>query len=268
MIGVPTEGIIRIEWAAHRYGQIIPINWQMGDFTISYSPDHSPSVEAVGFSIDDAYNVIIKHAINQRVEWLLTIEDDVLVPHDLFLKIAQYMEEKKYPIVSGLYYSKGNPSEPLIFRGRGNGVFKDWEMGDKVFCDGIPFGCMLVHMSILKHLYEVSPEYTAPNGDKVKKVIETPRKKYIDPETKAYMTQVGTQDLYFCDRLIKDNIFEKTGWDLIANQKYPFLCDTSIYCGHIDRQTGVVYPDASLNNLKKHTNLMDANSFIGASKRI
>lgn len=242
MIGVPTEGLIRIEWAAHRYGQIMPINWSLGDFTVSYSPEQFPTMTAVGFSIDDAYNVIIKHAITQDVEWLLCIEDDVLIPHDLFLKIAQYIDDCKYPIVSGLYYSKGQPSEPLIFRGRGNGCFRDWKQDDKVWCDGIPFGCMLVHMSILKYMWDNSPEYTAANGEKVNKVIETPRKKYIDPETHAYMTQVGTQDLYWCDRIIKEDILNKTGWDLIANQKYPFLCDTSIFCKHIDRHTGKQYP--------------------------
>lgn len=242
MLGIATEGLVRIEWAAHRYGQIIPINWQMADFSITYSPEQFTTAHAVGFGIDDAYNAIIQQALNKGVEWLLIVEDDVLVPHDLFLKMNGYMTESKTPVVSGLYYSKGIPSVPLVFRGRGNGAFRDWKRGDKVWCDGIPFGCLLVHMSILKYMWENSETYNAPNGTKLKRVIETPRKKFFDPETKEYMVQVGTQDLYWCDRIMKEDIFAKTGWDSIANQKFPFLCDTDIFCKHIDRQTGRQYP--------------------------
>lgn len=242
LVGVATEGWIRYEWAAHRYSQIIPLNWQCSDLTVSFSREPFISATVIGFGIDDAYNVIIRHAIKSDVEWLLFIEDDVLIPHNLLIKCSQYMEDGKVPIVSGLYYSKGDPSYPLIFRGRGTGTFIDWKKGDKVWCDGVPFGCLLTHMSVFRYLWENSPEYKLPNGQMTKKIIETPRKMSFDPETLAYNVKVGTQDLYWCDRLIEEDIFAKTGWDSIANQKYPFLCDTDIFCEHIDRQTGRRYP--------------------------
>src|SRR6185295_16715837 len=41
LIGVPTLGLIRIEWDVHRRGQTIPINWQVGEITANHMP---PSV--------------------------------------------------------------------------------------------------------------------------------------------------------------------------------------------------------------------------------
>ncbi len=55
-------------------------------------------------------------------------------------------------VVSGLYFSKGVPSWPLIFRGRGNGAFLNFRIGDRVWCDGIPTGFLLVHMSVIRWL--------------------------------------------------------------------------------------------------------------------
>lgn len=242
LVGVATEGWIRFEWAAHRFGQIIPINWQCADYSISFNREPYITATAVGFNIDDAYNSIIKQAVEKDVEWIVFVEDDVLIPPDLMLRLAEYIDDGKVPIVSGLYYSKGVPSEPLIFRGRGNGCYTNWKRGDKVWCDGIPFGCLLVHMSIFRYMWDNSEGYMMPNGDRSRKVIQTPRRKFFDPELKSYITEIGTQDLYWCDRIIKEEVFSKTGWDTLANQKYPFLCDTNIFCEHIDRQTGRRFP--------------------------
>lgn len=232
LISVPTEGWIRFEWAHHRYGQVIPINWEAAGFDLSYV--------AMGYSIEDAYNIIVKKAIELDVEWLITIEDDVLIPQDCFLRFSKYIEDGKIPIVSGLYFSKGNPSEPLLFRGRGNGCFKKWELGEIVWVDGLPMGCLLIHMSILKWCWDNSEKYRVPTGEEVSKVFETPRKVFM--ENGVFMRQEGTQDLFFFDRIMKEDVLRKTGWRGVARRKYPFLSDTKIFCRHIDRNTGRQYP--------------------------
>lgn len=234
MISTPTEGWIRYEWAHARFGQVVPVNWEAGGFDICYA--------TIGYSVEDAYNVITEQVIKQDCEWLVVIEDDVIIPHDLFIKFGEYMNKGDIPIVSGLYYTKGNPSEPLIFRGRGNGVFLDWKRGNKVWADGIPMGCFLIHTSILKYMSDHSEEYKLPDGVIAKRVFETPRKIIID-KNGAYHRQEGTQDLTFCDRVMKEKVLKKTGFTKVAHKKYPFLCDTSIFCKHIDRGSGRQYPD-------------------------
>ena len=234
LVSTATEGWIRYEWSHARHSQVIPINWEASGFDLQFT--------AMGYSIDDAYNLITKQALDIGVDWLLIIEDDVLIPFDCFVKMAEHMNDNKVPIVSGVYFTKAIPSEPLIFRGRGNGPFTNWKWGQRVWCDGLPMGCLLIHTSILKWFWDNSEHYKVPTGEEVSRVFITPRKIFLDPETMVINRQEGTQDLYFFDRLINEGILKKAGWPDINRKKYPLLCDTSIVCKHIDRATGRQYP--------------------------
>jgi hypothetical protein len=240
LVAVATEGWVRYEWAHARYGQVTPINWEAQGFDIACY--RSNAYSAIGYSIDDAYNLIVKKALEVKVDWLIIIEDDVVVPNDLFIKFGRYMDAKEFPVVSGLYYTKSEPSEPLIFRGRGNGPFRKWKPGQKVFCDGLPMGCLLIHTSILKWFWENTKDvYQTVDGQTIRRVFETPRKLFYDPEKGGYERQEGTQDLYFFDRMIENDVLKKTGWDKVARRKWPLLCDTGILCKHVCRNTGRMY---------------------------
>lgn len=234
LIATPTEGWVRYEWAHARYAQVIPMNWEAGGFAIAYT--------TIGYNIDDAYNAICKHAIDKDVDWLITIEDDVILPPDCFSKFYAYQDKGDIPVVSGLYYLKASPTLPLIFRGRGTSAYTGFKVGDKVWCDGLPMGCLMIHMSLVKWMWEHTEEYTAIDGAKLRRVFHTPRKCFLDPEVGGYNTQNGTQDLFFFDRLIENDVFAKCGWKKIAKKEYPLLCDTSIFCRHIDRNSGRQYP--------------------------
>jgi hypothetical protein len=115
-------------------------------------------------------------------------------------------------------------------------------MGQKIWVDGLPMGCLLLHTSLLKWFWDNCEEYEVTTGEKVRRIFETPRKIFIDPVNNYFETKSGTQDLYFFDRIIDNDVLKKTGWKDIARRKYPFLCDTSILCRHIDRNSGKQYP--------------------------
>lgn len=232
LVATPTRGSVRIEWCHHRYGQVIPVNWEASNFDLN--------TFALGYWIDDAYNLIVNHALGLGVEWVLFIEDDVLIPFDTFKRMAQYMEDGSIPVVSGLYSAKSNPPEPLLFRGRGNGCFKDWTLGDKVWVDGVPMGCLLVHMSIFKWMADHVESYKLPSGETVAKIFITPRFIDWDKKTLTYRRMEGTQDLYFFDRLMQQDVLKKCGFSM-PDEQYQFLCDTEIQCLHID-PNGLVYP--------------------------
>jgi len=248
-IAVPTTGILRVEWVMARYGCVIPVNWSNGDI-FQFVQQDGP----LGFSVADARNVCIEYFISGGFEWLFFNDQDTLLPNDTFLKIGEYMKEMKYPVVSGLYYCKGSYPEPLIFRGRGNGYFDKWKFGEKVMVDGIPMGCTLIHRSILKTMYDESEVYTVPTQFGpvvVRRVFETPRASWADPENGKFNLVGGTEDLPWCDRIIKDKVLERSGWKEIGKLKYPFLMDTSIFCQHIDNN-GFKYPGATYRATKQY----------------
>lgn len=236
LVGVPMTGMVRAEWMLARYGQIIPTNWSQVDM-IQWINQMSP----IGYDVADARNKCVQKAVQEDFEWLFFIDHDVLLPPDTFIRINDYMREDKYPVVSGLYFTKSNPPEPLMYRGRGTSFYKDWEFGDKVWVDGIPMGCTLINVKVLKEMYKVSEQYRATDGEVVRRVFDTPRKLQKD-ENGNLNAQHGTEDLLWCTRAMEEKFLEKAGYPNIQKKQYPFLLDTGIFCRHITNE-GHRYPD-------------------------
>ncbi len=226
LVATPTTGNVRIEWVAARYGQTIPTNWsmvQMLQFMHAYIP--------LRYQVADAQNLIVREAVEKGYEWLFLLEHDNIIPQDCFVRLNEYMREKKVPVVSGLYYTRSRPSEPILYRGRGNSYYGDWEMGDKVWVDGVPTGCLLIHCSILKAMWDESDEYKL--GDiKTRRVFNTPMAQWGDPE-KGYHTLAGTSDLDWCTRVMAGDYFTKAGWPQYSQMRWPFMVDTMIFSKHI-----------------------------------
>lgn len=232
IIGTATLGQVRIEWHNAINGLIIPVNFQFSNST------------PIGFRTADAQNIVCKELLDRKFEWLFLLEDDTIPPLDLFLRLDRYMTKADVPIVSGLYALKSDVPQPFIFRGRGNGVHTDFTVGDKVWADGVPTGCLLVHASVIRAMAEHNGTYfLRANGANVTvpRVFETPRKAFEDAGTGTYQKLVGTSDLYFCDQLREHGILEKAGWGKIARKRFPYLVDTGINCGHIERDSGRIF---------------------------
>lgn len=243
LIAIPTTGVVRVEWMMARYSQIIPTNWsqvEMVQWMSTYMP--------LEYQLPDAENLIARAVIQGDYEWFLSIEQDNLIPPDAFQRINEYMTDATIPIVSGLYYTKSHPPEPILYRGRGNGSFRDFKMGDRVWCDGIPFGFTLIHGSIIKALWNESEEYAVGN-EVTRRVFELPNfnvgnygfDNLNKKEKGRFAYTRGTTDLNFCKRIMRDKIFEKAGWPKFQDMKYPFLVDTNIFVQHIDN-SGRQYP--------------------------
>lgn len=237
LIATPTLGLVRVEWTAARYGQPMPCNWSHTTGFISLHP--------IGYLVAHAQNVAVQTMIDRNCEWLFLLEDDVVLPRGAFLQLDAYMQEPVTPVVSGLYYTKAVPPEPYVFKDPGTGYYKDWKLGDKIWTDGVVTGCLLIHSSLLRVMYEESEEYSVPQGKelkRVRRVFETPRSVYFSEDATSFELNVGTSDLNWCQRVIEQDVLKRAGWPKVAGKKYPFLVDTNIFCKHIDRITGKQYP--------------------------
>lgn len=242
LIATPTLGIVRLEWAVARYGQIVPCNWTNSDVTVGIG-----STVPMHYLVADGQNIATEHfLINGKQEWLLLYEDDVIPPLDLFIRLDEYIQKATIPIVSGLYFLKVPRSEPVCYRGRGTRCFYDFKLGDKFWVDGVPTGMLLIHRSILQLMYDESEPYKTLGGRVVRKVFETPAKMMQDPATGEWSRLQGTSDLFWCKRVIKEKVLERAGWKNIAKKQYPFLVDSNIFCRHIDLSTGTQYPDENV----------------------
>lgn len=238
-LGIPVTGLVRVEFMNAIRGQLIPCNWSMAE---RMQPLYQqPHLGPLGYDVKDARNILVQTAVENGFEWLLFIDSDVVLPFDCFSKMNTYMREGKYPLVSGLYMTKSAPSEPLMYRGRGNSYYGKWQLGDKVWVDGCGMGCMLIHGSILKAMWADAPVYVAGGTQQVRMVYDTPQFAWVDPETHVFRSFQGTEDLSFFDRMREGDYLRKAGWKQIAKKKYPILVDTALFCRHITPD-GIQYP--------------------------
>lgn len=197
------------------------------------------------FQVADARNIIASDAVKKDYEWLVFIDHDVCLPPLFLVQINEHMLKGNVPIFGGLYWTKSIPSEPLVYRGRGNSYYKDWKFGDKIWVDGLGMGATVIHVSILKALYKESEPYPGnfANRDYVRRIYAQPVRTWYDPQEKEFHTAVGTEDLEFLSRIMKDGIFKKAGWPEYEKKQFPYMVDTGIYCRHIDWE-GIQYPTA------------------------
>lgn len=236
LVATPTTGIIRMEWAAARYGMAIPSNFSKIDMQ-----QYMSSFIPLRYTISDAQNMIANEAVTKNFEWLLIIEDDTIPPPDALIRFNEYIASREYPVVSGLYFTRSDPPDPMVYRGRGNSFYKDWKIGDKVMVDGVPTGMLLISVDLLRAVWSEAPEYSC-GGYMIRRVFDTPVKTWFNEESGAQETLTGTSDLDFCTKVIADGYLAKAGWPELAKEKYPYLIDTNIYCKHQDRSSGTQFP--------------------------
>jgi len=258
IIGTPTTGLVRMEWVQGRYSQLIPTNWSSAE-VMQWIPTYCP----LQYLVSDAQNIIVKKAIEQDAEWLFFLEEDNILPPNTFWRLNEYMRKGNIPVISGLYFTKSNPPEPMLYRGKGNSYYDKWKMGDKVWVNGIPTGSLLIHMSLLRAMWNESAEYKAGN-EWTKRIFEEPHRTWFNPERGRMENETGTSDLGWCNRVIEEHFFAKSGWEKYDKMKNPFLVDTNIFVQHIN-QAGTIYPIAVPKEFepdpkkKKEERVVDAN---------
>ena len=230
LCGTVTMGLVRIDWHEAMLSLVTPTNFTMGKCT------------PTGFHIADGQNIIVKQALDAGCEWLWLVEDDTLPPPLTLVTFLEHARSKIAPVISGLYYQRNGSREPLIYRE--SGAYYDWKPGDLVWCGGVPTGCLFIHASILRVLWDEAEPYTIRgNGMEVpvRRVFQEPRRIDYDPASAKFAIVTGTSDLDLCARIVKDDVFKKAGWPKHAKKKWPFLVDTNIHCRHQDRESGMIF---------------------------
>lgn len=169
-----------------------------------------------GYEVGEAYNMAI-HMVLSNPElstwkYILTIEEDNLPPPDGLIKLYESMDD--YDVVGGLYWTKGEGGQPMIY---GDPAVEPFNFIPQVPkpetvmpANGLGMGFNLFKMDIFrderipKPWFVTAQDYTPGQG------------------VKLY-----TQDLYF---------FENA-----AKAGYKFACDTRVKVGHLDPAADIVW---------------------------
>lgn len=145
------------------------------------------------YSVDEARNMLSKHAIENGYDYILWVDADVIVPKDTIEKFIKSGKE----IIAGLYsYKVLTRNEVVCLKKVGDryGNYKAdkiCELKEILEVDAFGFGCVFMSVDVLKHLTE--PYFVFKND-------------------------LG-EDIYFCEKA------KKAGYKLYA--------DPTVLCGHI-----------------------------------
>lgn len=193
--GIPTLfRPISLQWALAFKALNPPIN-----FNVNYAiiPDQR---------VDHARNKICKQALETNAKYIFFTDDDTVPPSFALRQLIFRMEhDPKLGVVGGIYFTKSNPSSPLVFRGNGIGSYWDWKVGEYFEVTGIGMGCTLIRTELLKSIPE--PWFNTVDTDS-----------FLDGENKA---EQWTEDLWFCKQVLE-------------HTKYKIFADASIICEHHD----------------------------------
>lgn len=164
--------------------------------------------------VGDAYNTgietILNHPELSKWKYLLTIEEDNIVPPDGLLKLYESMD--RFDGVSALYWTKGENGQPMIYGSPSEmpmSFVPQMPIPDTIVpCNGIGMGMALFKIEMFKK-------------------VPRPWFKTLQQYTPGIGMQAATQDLYFCQES--------------AKYGFKFAVDCRVRSGHYDHSTDTIW---------------------------
>jgi hypothetical protein len=159
----------------------------------------------VGQAYQKAFETVLDHPELSKWKYILTVEEDNLPPVDGLLKLYESIQE--YDGVGGLYWTKGEAGQPMIYgdpKVMPRNFIPQVPKPDTIqHCNGLGMGFNLFRMEIFKKMPR--PWF---------KTVQEPGKGF-------------TQDLWFFNNA--------------AAAGFKFACDTRVKVGHLDVTTDRVW---------------------------
>ena len=194
LIAIPTLGRpTSLEWAMMFKSQNPPINYNANVAMIYGKP------------VAEARNEACEEAIRQGARYIFFLGDDIIPPTHALRQLIYRMEQyPKLGVVGGIYCTKTDTPDPLVFRGNGRGPYWDWKVGEYFEVSGLGMDCTLIRVEILEKL--AKPWFkTVDSTD------------FLDGRNYAEM---WTEDLYFCKQILE-------------NTDYKIYADSTVMCKHL-----------------------------------
>ncbi len=209
---IPTRGTINYRVVQSWQSMLAPMN------------QRKAVLFCAGDEVGHAYNRMIADILANpelsKWKYVLTLEDDNLIPADAHIRLLESIEAGGYDAVSGIYFTKGDYNMPMAYGDpeeyartgvldfRPRDIRSAVERGTVMPVNGIAMGCALWRMDLFKQL-------AAPWFVTLSDIIP-------DKGPACY-----TQDLNFCERAVR-----------LGKR---FAVDLRAKVGHLDISSGIVY---------------------------
>jgi len=164
-----------------------------------------------GLPVEKARERLVEEALKVKAKYLWFIDDDTIPPPNALRRLVYILDN--YPeikAIGGVYVTKSDPTQPVVFRGSGLGSFWQWKYGDVFEVTSMGAGCMLINLDVFASLKKPWFSFT-----------ETVSYDAVVPG------QLNSEDVGFC------NAVREAGFRVFAHG--------GILCDHFDASTGKMY---------------------------
>ncbi len=137
-------------------GRPIPCDWHIQMSMLQYPTNTThQKLFRKGLPQDQALNEMSEEALNLGADYILTIDDDTQPPPGVILELMRVLETSDESVMAcgGIYTTKTNPPEPIVYLGMGQGSHWNWKIGDIFPCFAVGNGCLMVRTK----LFEMMP---------------------------------------------------------------------------------------------------------------
>lgn len=176
----------------------------------------------------EARQIMTKKALRMETKYILYWDDDTIPPKKGWYTLHNWME--RHPeagAISGVYTTREDPPEPLIYKEHGVGAYWDFPMGEgaePVPIFGAGAGCLMVRaQAVIDSIERLKLE----NGGVEKPIWADERTVPTDVKDATQRRIMWGHDIRFC------KILNESGW--------PVYVHGAVLCKHLDIQTGRIY---------------------------
>jgi hypothetical protein len=202
VIVIPTRGVIPAKVVQCWWNLMMPMNQK------------AMRMFVIGMEVGQAYNAAVETILSNpelcKWKYMLTLEEDNMPPPDGLLKLYEGME--KFDVVSGLYWTKGEGGQPMIYGDPSimpkNFIPQIPKPDQLQACNGLGMGFDLFKIDIFKK-------------------VPKPWFKTVQQYNPGQGSQCFTQDLWFFQEAAK--------WG------FKFACDTRVKTGHFDLDNDIIW---------------------------
>lgn len=185
MTGIPFSGrYVAPEWALTMMHMRYPRNVRQGQYATK------------GLEREVARTTLVQKALDEKAEYLFFIDDDTAPPLDAPSLLMRELEtDPDAMVIGGIYTTKTDPEEPLVFLGQGHGPHWKWKFGDVFPCWGLGTGCMMIRTEVFN---KISKPWFRDISD-IEEVGDDTQVFSKDGKPDIFRM---TDDLYFCKKVI------------------------------------------------------------------
>ena len=164
-----------------------------------------------GLPVEQAREKLAEEALKVGAKYLWFVDDDTIPPPNALRRLVHILENyEEIAVVGGVYVTKSDPTQPVVFRGSGLGSYWQWKAGDVFEVTSMGAGCMLIKTEIFEKIPKPWFKFT-----------DSPTTDPLNPG------QLTSEDVGFCNA--------------VRDAGYLVFAHGGVLCDHYDHTTGVMY---------------------------